>query len=220
MVDTVSSLASMNYCHDAWGVDVAVGGSQKGLMLPPGLGFNAVSEKALEANGTAKLPRSYWDWQLMLEANEVGFFPYTPATNLIYGLRESLDMLAEEGFDSVFARHARVGEATRRAVTAGGLEIYPVEPEAASNSVTTVLVPEGCDSDALRSVILDRFDMSLGTGLGKLKGKVFRIGHLGDFNELMLAGTLCGVEMGLAAAGVPFQPGGVQAALDLSLIHI
>ena len=214
MVDTVSSLASMNYCHDAWGVDVAVGGSQKGLMLPPGLGFNAVSEKALEANGTAKLPRSYWDWQLMLEANEVGFFPYTPATNLIYGLRESLDMLAEEGFNNVFARHARLGEATRRAVTAWGLEIYPVEPEAASNSVTTVLVPEGCDSDALRSVILDRFDMSLGTGLGKLKGKVFRIGHLGDFNELMLAGTLCGVEMGLAAAGVPFQPGGVQAALE------
>ena len=214
MVDTVSSLASMNYCHDAWGVDVAVGGSQKGLMLPPGLGFNAVSEKALEANGTAKLPRSYWDWQLMLEANEVGFFPYTPATNLIYGLRESLDMLAEEGFDNVFARHARFGEATRRAVTAWGLEIYPVEPEAASNSVTTVLVPEGCDSDALRSVILERFDMSLGTGLGKLKGKVFRIGHLGDFNELMLTGTLCGVEMGLAAAGVPFQPGGVQAAME------
>ena len=214
MVDTVSSLASLNYCHDEWGIDVAVGGSQKGLMLPPGLSFNAVSEKALTASGTGNLSRSYWDWRPMLEANDMGFFPYTPATNLMYGLRESLDMLVEEGLENVFARHVRLGEATRRAVATWGLEVYPLEPAAASNSVTAVLLPEGHDADALRSIILERFDMSLGAGLGKLKGKVFRIGHLGDFNELMLAGTLCGVEMGLAAAHVPFEPGGVQAAME------
>jgi len=214
LVDTVSSLASIDYRHDEWGVDVTVAGSQKGLMLPPGLSFNAVSEKALTAAETAGLSRSYWDWRPMLEANAVGFFPYTPATNLLYGLHESLAMLLEEGLDSVFARHARLGEATRRAVVAWGLEVYALEPAAVSNSLTAVIVPEGHDADALRATILDRFDMSLGTGLGKLKGKVFRIGHLGDFNELMLAGTLCGVEMGLAAAAVPFEPGGVQAALE------
>jgi len=214
MVDTISSLASIDYRHDEWGVDVTVAGSQKGLMLPPGLSFNAVSEKALAAAETAGLSRSYWDWRPMLEANAVGFFPYTPATNLLYGLRESLAMLREEGLDNVFARHARLAEATRRAVAAWGLEIYPLEAAAASNSLTAVMVPAGHDADALRATILDRFDMSLGTGLGQLKGKAFRIGHLGDFNDLMLAGTLCGVEMGLAAASVPFEPGGVQAALE------
>ncbi len=214
MVDTISSLASIDYRHDEWGVDVTVAGSQKGLMLPPGLSFNAVSEKALAAADTAGLSRSYWDWRPMLEANAVGFFPYTPATNLLYGLRESLAMLREEGLDNVFARHARLAEATRRAVAAWGLEIYPLEAAAASNSLTAVMVPAGHDADALRATILDRFDMSLGTGLGQLKGKAFRIGHLGDFNDLMLAGTLCGVEMGLAAASVPFEPGGVQAALE------
>ena len=214
IVDTISSLASIDYRHDEWGVDVTVAGSQKGLMLPPGLSFNAVSEKALAAAETAGLSRSYWDWRPMLEANAVGFFPYTPATNLLYGLRESLAMLREEGLDNVFARHARLAEATRRAVAAWGLEIYPLEAAAASNSLTAVMVPAGHDADALRATILDRFDMSLGTGLGQLKGKAFRIGHLGDFNDLMLAGTLCGVEMGLAAASVPFEPGGVQAALE------
>ena len=214
MVDTVSSLASIDYRHDEWGVDVTVTGSQKGLMLPPGLSFNAVSEKALAATENAGLRRSYWDWKPMLEANDIGFFPYTAATNLLYGLRESLAMLLEEGLDEVFARHAHFGEATRRAVGAWGLETCPLDPASASNSLTAVMVPEGHDADALRATILDRFDMSLGTGLGRFKGRLFRIGHLGDFNDLMLAGTLCGVEMGLAASGVPFEPGGVQAALE------
>ena len=213
-VDTISSLASIDYRHDEWGVDVTVGCSQKGLMLPPGLGFNAVSDKALAAAETAGLPNSYWDWQAMLSNNANGFFPYTPSTNLLYGLDEALNMLFEEGLDNVFARHDRMAEATRRAVRAWGLEILCLNPDEYSPVLTAVLIPEGHDADALRAVILERFDMSLGTGLGKVKGKVFRIGHLGDFNDLMLAGTLAGVEMGLGLAGVPYQKGGVNAALD------
>ena len=207
MVDTISSLASIDYRHDEWGVDVTVCCSQKGLMLPPGLGLNAVSSKALEASKSARLPRSYWDWEAMLRDNKMGFFPYTPATNLLYGLREALRMLLEEGLDRVFARHLRHAEATRRAVRAWGLEILCLNPDEYSPALTTVVMPEGHDADALRKVVLERFDMSLGTGLGKLKGKVFRIGHLGDFNDLMLAGTLCGVEMGLSLAGIPYIKG-------------
>ena len=214
MVDTISSLASIDYKHDEWKVDVTVGGSQKGLLLPPGLSFNAISGKALEAHKNAKQPKHYWDWKPMLENNKNGFFPFTPATNLVYGLEEALDMLMEEGLDNVFARHARHGEATRLAVKAWGLEILCKNPEEYSNSLTAVLVPEGCDADHLRKVILDEYDMSLGMGLNKVKGKVFRIGHLGDFNDLMLAGTLSGVEMGLKKAGVPYKPGGIMAALD------
>jgi alanine-glyoxylate transaminase/serine-glyoxylate transaminase/serine-pyruvate transaminase len=183
-------------------------------MLPPGISFNAVSEKALAANKTARLPRAYWDWQGMLEPNKSGFFPYTPATNLLYGLEEALKMLFEEGLDNVFARHERLAEATRRAVQAWGLENQCVNPAEYSATITAIRVPDGFDSDALRQVILENFNMALGTGLAKVKGKVFRIGHLGDLNELMLAGTLSGVEMGLQIAGVPFQRGGVTAALD------
>lgn len=215
MVDTISSLASIDYRMDEWGVDVTVGGSQKGLMLPPGLSFNAIGDKALAANGTAKLPRSYWSWEEMLAPNAKGFFPYTPATNLLYGLREALHMLQEEGLSRVFARHARHGEATRAAVRAWGLEILCADPEEYSNSLTAVLMPQGHDADHLRDLILERFDMSLGMGLGKLQGKVFRIGHLGHFNDLMLAGTLSGVEMGLGLAGVPLRGSGVQAALEV-----
>jgi len=214
MVDTISSLASLDYRHDEWGVDVTVAGSQKGLMLPPGLSFNAASEKALAASKRNQLPRSYWDWQDMQKHNPAGFFPYTPATNLLFGLREAIAMLEEEGLPNVFARHARHGEATRRAVRGWGLEILCVNPEEYSNSLTAVLMPAGHDADALRRVILERYDMSLGAGLTKLAGRVFRIGHLGDFNDLMLAGTLAGVEMGLAVAGVPHQPAGVRAAMD------
>jgi alanine-glyoxylate transaminase/serine-glyoxylate transaminase/serine-pyruvate transaminase len=214
MVDTISSLASIDYRHDEWGVDVTVCCSQKGLMLPPGLGFNAISSKALDASKSARLPRSYWDWEAMLRDNKMGFFPYTPATNLLYGLRESLRMLFEEGLDQVFSRHLRHAEATRRAVRAWGLEILCLNPDEYSPALTTVVMPDGHDADALRKVIHERFDMSLGTGLGKLKGKVFRIGHLGDLNDLMLAGTLCGVEMGLSLARIPFSKGGVAAALD------
>jgi alanine-glyoxylate transaminase / serine-glyoxylate transaminase / serine-pyruvate transaminase len=214
MVDTISSLGSMDYRHDEWGVDVAIGGSQKGLMLPPGLGFNAVSEKGLAASKTARLPRSYWEWQAMLSANKVGFFPYTPATNLLFGLRESLQLLREEGLENVFVRHARHGEATRRAVRAWGLETVCADPQRYSSSVTAVFVPPASNADELRKVVLENFNMSLGSGLGKLAGKVFRIGHLGDFNDLMLAGTLSGVEMGLALAGVPHSRGGVAAALE------
>jgi alanine-glyoxylate transaminase/serine-glyoxylate transaminase/serine-pyruvate transaminase len=214
LVDTISSLGSIEYHHDNWNVDVTVAGSQKGLMLPPGLGFNAVSAKALAASNAARLPRSYWDWSPIIRDNSAGFYPYTPATNLLYGLRESTAMLLEEGLPNVFARHRRHGEATRRAVKAWGLENLALDPEEYSSSLTAVLVPDGYDADRLRRVILERFDMSLGTGLGKLKGRVFRIGHLGDFNDLMLAGTLGGVEMGLAAAGVPFKAGGVTAALE------
>ena len=214
MVDTISSLASMEFCHDEWGVDVSIGCSQKGLMLPPGLGLHAISDKALSASKTARLPRSYWDWRPMIDDNVAGFFPYTAATNLLYGLRESLRMLLEEGLANVFARHGRHAEATRRAVHAWGFELVCVNPEEYSSSLTAVMMPDGHDADALRKIILDRFDMSLGTGLGRFKGKVFRIGHLGDFNDLMLAGTLSGVEMGLAASGVPFKRGGVTAALE------
>ena len=214
MVDTISSLALTEYQHDAWGVDVTVGSSQKGLMLPPGLGFNVVSEKALAASKTARLPRSYWDWEAMIKVNQTGFFPYTPPTNLFFGLQEALQMILEEGLEKIFARHNRLGEATRRAVRAWGLEVNCLNPEEYSNSVTAVQVPQGHDADALRKLILEKFNLSLGNGLGKLQGKVFRIGHMGDFNELMLAGTLGGVEMGLALAGVPFKKGGVQAAID------
>jgi alanine-glyoxylate transaminase/serine-glyoxylate transaminase/serine-pyruvate transaminase len=213
LVDTISSLGSIDYRHDEWGVDVTVGGSQKGLMLPPGLGFNAVSEKALAASASAGLPRSYWDWSPILEANKNGFFPYTPATNLLYGLAEALDMLMEEGLPNVFARHARLARATREAVAGWGMENFALIPSEYSNSLTAILMPEGHDADRLRSLILERFDMSLGAGLGKVKGKVFRIGHLGHFNELMLMGTLCGVEMGLQIAGVPHKAGGVSAAM-------
>jgi len=214
LVDVISSLGSIDYRHDEWGVDVTVAGSQKGLMLPPGLSFNAISAKALAAAASSRLPAAYWRWQPMLDNNARGYFPYTPATNLLYALREALRMLHEEGLENVFARHRRHGEATRRAVRAWGLEVLCLEPEEYSDSLTAVLLPEGQDADRLRQVILERFDMSLGTGLGKLQGKVFRIGHLGDFNDLMLAGTLCGVEMGLRAAGIPFNRGGIDAALE------
>jgi alanine-glyoxylate transaminase/serine-glyoxylate transaminase/serine-pyruvate transaminase len=214
LVDTISSLGSIDYRHDEWGVDVTVGCSQKGLMLPPGLGFNAISQKALAAAKTARLPRSYWDWEPMLRDNRTGFFPYTPATNLLFGLKEALRMLLDEGLPNVFARHTRHAAATRKAVAAWGLETVCRHPLEHSSALTGVMMPAGHDADRLRAVILDRFDLSLGTGLGKLKGKVFRIGHLGDFNDLMLAGTLCGVEMGLDLAGVPRKPGGVAAAMD------
>jgi alanine-glyoxylate transaminase/serine-glyoxylate transaminase/serine-pyruvate transaminase len=214
MVDTISSLASIDYRHDEWEVDVAIGGSQKGLMLPPGLGFNAVSEKALAASKSARLPKAYWDWQPMLTQNANGFFPYTPATNLIYGLHEALQMLREEGLENVLARHNRHGEATRRAVCAWGLEIVALDPKERSDSVTAIFTPGGSSADGLRKVILEQFNMPLGTGLARLQDKVFRIGHLGDFNDLMLAGTLSGVEMGLDLAGIPHTKGGVVAALD------
>ncbi len=213
MVDTISSLASIDYRHDEWGVDVTVAGSQKGLMLPPGLSFNAVSEKALAASKTAKLPRSYWSWEEMQGPNETGFFPYTPATNLLYGLAEAVDMLLEEGLDKVFARHDRHAEATRRAVRAWGLEVLCANPRHHSSSLTAVLVPEGHSADHFRKVTLENFDMSLGNGLSKIADKVFRIGHLGDFNDLMLMGALSGVEMGLELSGIPYRRGGVQAAL-------
>ena len=214
LVDTISSLASIDYRHDEWGVDVTIAGSQKGLMLPPGMSFNALSEKALRANESARLPRSYWDWQEMLKPNRSGFFPYTPPTNLLYGLREALRMLQEEGLANVFRRHDRHAEATRAAVRAWGLEIVCEDPREYSSSLTAVFMPQGHDADKLRSVILENFDMSLGAGLSKFAGKVFRIGHLGSFNDLMLAGTLCGVEMGLRLAGVPHKEGGVLAALE------
>ena len=214
LVDTISSLGSIDYRHDEWRVDVTVSCSQKGLMLPPGLGFNAVSDKARAAAKSARMPRAYWDWEPMIKNNAAGFFPYTPATNLLYGLSEAVEMLFEEGLAHVFARHARHAEATRRAVAAWGLEVLCANPEEYSSTLTAVMMPEGHDADAFRKIALERFDMSLGTGLGRLKGKIFRIGHLGDFNDLMLAGTLGGVEMGLAASGVPFNRGGVASALD------
>ncbi len=214
MVDTISSLGSIDYRHDEWGVDVSVGGSQKGLMLPPGLSFNAISDKALAATKTANLPASYWNWADMLQPNREGFFPYTPATNLLFGLRESISMLLEEGLDQVFARHTRLAEATRRAVAAWGLELLCLEPLNYSDALTAVRMPSGFDADEFRKVVLDEFDMSLGNGLGKVAGEVFRIGHLGSFNELMMVGTLAGVEMGLAAGGVPHHPGGVAAAME------
>lgn len=212
-VDTISSLASMDFRMDEWGVDVAIGGSQKGLMLPPGLSFNGVSEKARKASETANLPKCYWDWEWQRESEGTGYFPYTPAINLFYGLEESLRMLLkEEGLDNVFARHSRLGEATRRAISAWGLETVCQEPKEYSDSITAVMVPEGHNADALRLVILERFNMALGGGLARLAGKVFRIGHMGDMNDLMMTATLTGVEMGMTAAKVPYQPGGVAAA--------
>ncbi|MCU1643215.1 MAG: Serine-glyoxylate aminotransferase [Nocardia sp.] len=215
LVDTISSLGSIDYRHDDWGVDVTVGCSQKGLMLPPGLSFNAISEKALAAAATARLPKSYWDWTAILDTNEHGFYPYTPATNLLYGLREALLLLEEEGLPNVFARHNRHAAATRAAVRGWGLEVLCVNEREYSSSLTAVLLGEQHDADKVRRIILDRFDMSLGTGLGKLAGRVFRIGHLGDFNDLMLAGTLSGVQMGLELAGVDIDPAGTQAALEV-----
>jgi alanine-glyoxylate transaminase/serine-glyoxylate transaminase/serine-pyruvate transaminase len=214
IVDAISSLGSIDYRHDAWGVDVTIWCSQKGMMLPPGLGLNAISEKALEASHRARLPRSYWEWQPMLAAAETGLFPYTPATNLLFGLREALAIFGEEGLPAVFSRHARHAEATRRAVRGWGLEILCQNPDDYSSTLTAVLVPDGHDADRVRQLILDRYNMSLGAGLGRLAGRVFRIGHLGDLGELSLAGTLCGVEMGLAQAGVPIARDGVRAALD------
>jgi alanine-glyoxylate transaminase/serine-glyoxylate transaminase/serine-pyruvate transaminase len=214
MVDAVSSLGSIEYRHDEWEVDVMIASSQKGLMLPPGLAFNAISEKAMIANKTAKLPRSYWDWPEVLELSRNGFFPYTPSINLIFGLREAVQMLLEEGLPNVFSRHQRHGHATRAAVRAWGLELVCEEPTEYSNTVTAVFAPEGHSADALRATILDNFDMSLGAGLSKLANKVFRIGHLGHFNDLMLAGTLAGVEMGLRQSGIPHTEGGIMAALD------
>jgi alanine-glyoxylate transaminase/serine-glyoxylate transaminase/serine-pyruvate transaminase len=214
MVDTISSLGSIDYRHEEWGVDVTVGGSQKGLMLPPGLSFNAVSDKARAAAKRARLPRSFWDWEEMIAINEKGFFPYTPSTNLLQGLKVAIDLLHEEGLDHVFARHDRAAEATRRAVRHWGLEVWCKDPAAYSSSLTAVKVPDGHSADGLRKVILERANMSLGNGLGILADKVFRIGHLGDFNDPSLAGTLAGVEMGLAASGVPYRPGGVEAALS------
>ncbi len=213
LVDTISGLGSIDYRHDDWGVDVTVAGSQKGLMLPPGLSFNAISAKALAAGKNAKLPCSYWSWEEMLGPNKTGFFPYTPATNLLYGLREAIRMLEEEGLDKVFARHQRHAEATRRAVKAWGLEILCQNPAEYSGVLTAVLMPAGHSEVAFRKVVLERFNMSLGSGLGKIADKVFRIGHLGDFNDLTLMGTLAGVEMGLELAGVPHQKGGVAAAM-------
>jgi alanine-glyoxylate transaminase / serine-glyoxylate transaminase / serine-pyruvate transaminase len=214
MVDAVSSLGSIDFRHDEWEVDVTIAGSQKGLMLPPGLCFNAVSKKALTASKSARLPRAYWDWEEMLKPNRSGFFPYTPATNLLYALREALLMLHEEGLPNIFRRHERHGEATRAAVKAWELEMVCEEPREYSNVVTAVYMPEGHNADQLRATILNNFDMSLGAGLSKLAGKVFRIGHLGSLNDLMLAGTLSGIEMGLQLAGVPHKQGGVAAALQ------
>jgi alanine-glyoxylate transaminase/serine-glyoxylate transaminase/serine-pyruvate transaminase len=213
MVDTVSSLASIDYRHDEWGVDVTIGGSQKGLMLPPGLGFNAVSQKALSASKNARLPRSFWSWEEMQGPNKTGYFPATPATNLLYGLREAISMLHEEGLEQVFQRHLRLGEATRRAVQGWGLDLLCLNPAEYSSSCTAVLMPDGFGEAQFRSVVLEHYNLSLGAGLGKVAGRVFRIGHLGDLNDLMLCAALCGVEMGLARFGVPHQPGGVSAAL-------
>jgi alanine-glyoxylate transaminase/serine-glyoxylate transaminase/serine-pyruvate transaminase len=214
LADTISSLGSIDYRHDEWGVDVTVGGSQKGLMLPPGLSFNALSDKAITVAKNAKLPKSFWGWEEMIANNKNGFFPYTPATNMLYALAEAIDMLHEEGLENVFARHDRHAEATRRAAKAWGLEIWCREPRDYSSSLTTLLLPAGHDADAFRKTALAHFDVSLGTGLSKLAGKVFRIGHLGDTNDLTIIGALAGVEMGLGLAGVPHKKGGVQAAMD------
>jgi alanine-glyoxylate transaminase/serine-glyoxylate transaminase/serine-pyruvate transaminase len=213
LVDTISSLGSIPYDHKNWGVDVTVGGSQKGLMLPPGLGLNVVSEKALDAAKTATSPKAYWDWQAIIGANANGFFPYTPPTNLMFGLAEAQSLLGDEGIAQVYARHARHGAATRAAVQAWGLETVCRQPERHSDSLTALLMPDGVDADEVRRVALTNFNVSLGTGLGKLAKKAFRIGHLGDFNDLMLTGTLSGVEMALDMAGVDFQKDGVRAAM-------
>jgi alanine-glyoxylate transaminase/serine-glyoxylate transaminase/serine-pyruvate transaminase len=214
MVDTISSLGSIDYRHDEWGVDVTVGGSQKGLMLPPGLSFNAISEKALSVAKTSKMPKSFWGWDEMIASNKTGFFPYTPATNMLYALAEAIDMLHEEGLENVFARHDRHAEATRRAARAWGLEILCKEPRHYSSSLTALMMPSGHDADTFRKTALEHFDISLGTGLSKVAGKVFRIGHLGDTNDLTIIGALGGVEMGLSVAGVPHKMGGVQAAME------
>jgi alanine-glyoxylate transaminase/serine-glyoxylate transaminase/serine-pyruvate transaminase len=214
MVDTISSLGSIDYRHDEWGVDVTVGGSQKGLMLPPGLSFNAVSDKALNVAKTSKMPKSFWGWDEMIVSNKTGFFPYTPATNMLYALAEAIDMLHEEGLENVFARHDRHAEATRRAARTWGLEILCKDPRHYSSSLTALMMPAGHDADALRKTALEHFDISLGTGLSKVAGKVFRIGHLGDTNDLTIIGALGGVEMGLGVAGVPHKKGGVQAAME------
>jgi alanine-glyoxylate transaminase/serine-glyoxylate transaminase/serine-pyruvate transaminase len=215
MVDTISGLASLEYEHDAWGIDISVAGSQKGMMLPPGLSFNAVSEKALAASKANTALRSYWDWHDMIEINKQGTFPYTPATNLLFALKEAITMLEEEGLDNVFLRHKRHGAATRAAAKAWGLELVCLDPHAYSPALTAVMVPDGHDADAFRKIVLENFDMSLGTGLGKIKGKAFRIGHIGHFNDLMLMGTLSGVEMGLDLAKIPHRAGGVLAAMDV-----
>ncbi|SNS87409.1 alanine-glyoxylate transaminase / serine-glyoxylate transaminase / serine-pyruvate transaminase [Geodermatophilus pulveris] len=215
LVDTISSLGSIDYRHDEWRVDVTIAGSQKGLMLPPGISFNAVSDKALEASRTARLPRSYWDWEPILAANANGFWPYTPATNILYGLREALRMLAEEGLPDVYARHQRHAEATRAAVRGWGLEVLALDEREYSGSLTAILLSDEHDADEVRRVILEHYDMSLGAGLGRLARKVFRIGHLGHFNDLMLAGTLAGVQMGLVRSGVKVDPAGIQAALEV-----
>jgi alanine-glyoxylate transaminase/serine-glyoxylate transaminase/serine-pyruvate transaminase len=213
MVDTVSSLASIDYRHDEWGVDVTIGGSQKGLMLPPGLGFNAVSHQALAASQKARLPRAFWSWEDMQGPNANGYFPFTPATNLLYGLREAISMLLEEGLEQVFQRHLRLGEATRRAVRGWGLELLCLNPAEYSASCTAIVMPDGFDEAQFRALVLEYYNLSLGAGLGKVAGRVFRVGHLGDLNDLMLCGTLCGVEMGLARFGVPHHPCGVSAAM-------
>ena len=220
IVDAISSLGCTQLYHDEWGVDVMVCGSQKGLMLPPGLGFNAISEKALIASKNAQLPKAYWNWGSMLTANKENYFPYTPATNLLFGLRESIRMLGEEGLENVFSRHARFAKATRRAAGAWGLEIVCAAPRQYSDSVTAIYMPKEWSGDALRHLVLERYNVSLGAGLGKLKDRIFRIGHLGDFNEPMLAGTLAAVELGLKVGGVPFSPGGVQAALECLVAEI
>jgi alanine-glyoxylate transaminase/serine-glyoxylate transaminase/serine-pyruvate transaminase len=215
LADAISSIGSADYRHDEWGVDVTVAGAQKGLMLPPGLSFNAISDKALEASRTAGLRRSFWDWKPIMEANERGSFPYTPATNLLYGLREALRMLDAEGLPAVFARHARHARATRAAVRGWGLEVVCLDEREYSGSVTAVLVPPDQDADKIRRMILERFDMSLGAGLGKFTGRVFRIGHLGHLNDLTLAGSLAGIQMGLQLAGLDIDPGGINAALEV-----
>jgi alanine-glyoxylate transaminase/serine-glyoxylate transaminase/serine-pyruvate transaminase len=214
MVDTISSLASIDYRHDEWGVDVTVGGAQKGLMLPPGMSFNAVSDKALKAAKSARLPKSFWSWEDMIATNKNDYFPYTPATTIFYGLAEAIDMLHEEGLDNVFARHDRLAEATRRAVRGWGLEILCRDPKYYSSTITAVLLPPGHDADRFREIALDRFNISYGMGLGKIAGKVFRIGHLGDVNETWMLGALAATEMALSLAGIPHKKGGVQAAMD------
>ena len=215
MADTISGLAALEYEHDGWGIDISVAGSQKGMMLPPGLSFNALSEKALAVSRENRSLRSYWDWHDMIEINKQGTFPYTPATNLLYALKEAIAMLEEEGLDHVFARHQRHGAATRAAAKAWGLDLVCLDPHCYSPALTAVMVPDGHDADAFRKVVLENFDMSLGTGLGKIKGQAFRIGHLGHFNDLMLMGTLAGVEMGLDLARVPHRAGGVDAAMEV-----
>jgi len=215
MVDTISGLAALEYEHDGWGIDISVAGSQKGMMLPPGLSFNALSERALAVSRENRSLRSYWDWHDMIEINKQGTFPYTPATNLLYALKEAIAMLEEEGLDHVFARHQRHGAATRAAAKAWGLDLVCLDPHCYSPALTAVMVPDGHDADAFRKVVLENFDMSLGTGLGKIKGQAFRIGHLGHFNDLMLMGTLAGVEMGLDLARVPHRAGGVDAAMEV-----